>query len=132
MLWPLPGPIILDYLDDTLKNPDDVQQALGLATLGAVPRIKNGATRNGLLLGGSPQAVEAYNVLRTNLQFAAVGDRLGSLLVTSPSPHEGKSLIAANLSVALAQASQAGHPRSCRTATAATTQTLRSEQQRRH
>ena len=45
-------------------------------------------------------------MLRTNLQFAAVADRLGSLLITSPSPHEGKSLTAANLSIALAQASQ--------------------------
>ena len=50
------GAYLLDYLDDTLKNPDDVQQALGLATLGAVPRAKNDAAQNGLLLGGSPQA----------------------------------------------------------------------------
>ena len=34
------GAYLLDYLDDTLKNPDDIQKALGLATLGAVPRIK--------------------------------------------------------------------------------------------
>jgi len=100
------GAYLLDYLDDTLKNPEDVQKTLGLATLGAVPRMDIDATQNGLLLSNSPTVVEAYNVLRTNLQFAAVADRLGSLLVTSSSPHEGKSLTAANLSIALAQASQ--------------------------
>jgi len=101
------GAYLLDYLDDTFKNPEDIQKSLGLATLGAVPRMTTGAAQNGLLLGSAPAAVvEAYNVLRTNLQFAAVGERLGSLLVTSSSPHEGKSLTAANLSIALAQASQ--------------------------
>ena len=100
------GAYLVDYLDDTLKNPEDIQKTLGLATLGAVPRIRMDANQNGLLLDGPPTVVEAYNVLRTNLQFAAVADRLGSLLITSPSPHEGKSLTAANLSVALAQASQ--------------------------
>ena len=100
------GAYLLDYLDDTFKNPEDIQKTLGLATLGAVPRMRTDAAQNGLLLGGPPTVVEAYNVLRTNLQFAAVGERLGSLLVTSASPHEGKSLTAANLSIALAQASQ--------------------------
>jgi polysaccharide biosynthesis transport protein len=100
------GAYLVDYLDDTLKNPEDIQKTLGLATLGAVPRIGTDTDQNGLLLGGPPTVVEAYNVLRTNLQFAAVADRLGLLLITSPSPHEGKSLTAANLSIALAQASK--------------------------
>ena len=100
------GAYLLDYLDDTLKNPEDIQKSFGLATLGAVPRMSTAAAQKGLLLGSPPAVVEAYNVLRINLQFAAVGERLGSLLVTSSSPHEGKSLTAANLSIALAQASQ--------------------------
>ena len=100
------GAYLLDYLDDTLKNPEDIQKSLGLATLGAVPRMSTAAAQKGLLLGSPPAVVEAYNVLRINLQFAAVGERLGSLLVTSSSPHEGKSLTAANLGIALAQASQ--------------------------
>jgi capsular exopolysaccharide synthesis family protein len=43
-------------------------------------------------------------VLRTNLQFAAVDRPLRTLLITSPAPTEGKSLTAANLAVAQAQA----------------------------
>jgi capsular exopolysaccharide synthesis family protein len=100
------GAYLLDYLDDTMKNPADVQEALGLATLGAVPRM-NGPSGQGTLLPESPPpVVESYNVLRTNLLFAAVGQRLRSLLITSSTPNEGKSLTVANLGIALAQSSQ--------------------------
>ncbi len=49
-------------------------------------------------------ATEAYRVLRTNLQFAAVDRRMRTLTVTSPAPSEGKSITAANLAAALALA----------------------------
>ncbi|MCA1553772.1 MAG: CpsD/CapB family tyrosine-protein kinase [Chloroflexi bacterium] len=47
---------------------------------------------------------EAYRLLRTNLQFSGVKNPGGSLLVTSPSPGEGKSTTAANLAAIMAQA----------------------------
>lgn len=46
---------------------------------------------------------EAYRTLRTNLSFYSVDDPIRSLVVTSPSPDEGKSTTAANLAVTLAQ-----------------------------
>ncbi len=96
---------LLEYLDDTLKNPDDVQKALGLTTLGAVPHIGDIEQSALVNLGSGQSAVaEAYRILRTNLQFAAVERPLHTLLITSPAPAEGKSLTAANLGVALAQA----------------------------
>ncbi|MBX5464378.1 MAG: CpsD/CapB family tyrosine-protein kinase [Clostridia bacterium] len=49
-------------------------------------------------------ASEAFRTLRTNLQFAAAGrGRLQVILVTSPGPGEGKSVVAANLAIVLAQ-----------------------------
>jgi polysaccharide biosynthesis transport protein len=95
---------LLDYLDDTLKNPDDVEKALGLTTLGAAPKLEGKAGELAALSGGNSAAAEAYRVLRTNLQFAAAGSPIRTLLVTSPSPGEGKSLTATNLALALAQA----------------------------
>jgi len=47
-------------------------------------------------------AAEAYRALCVNLEFAAVDRTLRTLLVTSPSPREDKSLALANLAVALA------------------------------
>jgi non-specific protein-tyrosine kinase len=95
---------LLEYLDDTLKNPDDVQKELGLTTLGAVPVIENPGDEMVMLSASHSAATEAYRVLRTNLQFAAVDRPLRTLLVGSPAPTEGKSLTVANLGAALAQA----------------------------
>ncbi|NLG84812.1 MAG: CpsD/CapB family tyrosine-protein kinase, partial [Firmicutes bacterium] len=50
----------------------------------------------------SPLA-EAFRVLRTNIQFAAVDRPIRSLLITSAGPAEGKSTTLANLGVARAQ-----------------------------
>jgi polysaccharide biosynthesis transport protein len=49
------------------------------------------------------QVAEAFRSLRTNIQFASVDHPLHTLLVTSPTPAEGKSTVAVNLGVVLAQ-----------------------------
>lgn len=46
---------------------------------------------------------EAFRTLRTNLEFTSPGAPLKSILVSSPGPGEGKSTIAANLAISLAQ-----------------------------
>ena len=46
---------------------------------------------------------EAYRSLRTNIQFASVDKPIQSLLITSIAPSEGKTTVAANLSITLAQ-----------------------------
>lgn len=58
------------------------------------------------LLDPRAPGAEAFRVLRTNLQFLAVDRPLQTLLITSSVPSEGKSLTAANLAVAFAQAGQ--------------------------
>lgn len=51
-------------------------------------------------------AVEAFRSLRTNLEFSTLDTPLHTLLVTSVGPDEGKSTVAANLAVVLAQANK--------------------------
>jgi len=100
----LGGGIALGFeaLDDTVRAPDEVLQQLGLPLLGL---IANHTTAGKQPVSASePRApvVEAFRALRTHIKFSA--DRpLCSILVTSPSPGEGKSLVAANLAVVLAQ-----------------------------
>lgn len=96
---------LAEYLDDVLKNPDDVEKSLGLTTLGAVPAMPgDSAETPAMLEGGHTAITEAYRVLRTNLQFAAVDRPLRTLQISSASPSEGKSVTSVNLAVALAQA----------------------------
>ena len=65
-----------------------------------------GASIIGGLQAHSP-AVEAYRLVRTNLQYLAVDKPLRSIMITSGLPGEGKSLTAANLALSFANAGKA-------------------------
>jgi len=98
---------LLEYLDDTIKTAEDVTNLLDLATLGNVMRIPGiKELRDGLiaLTRSRSPLVEAYRVLRTNLQFSLVGNPSATILITSASPKEGKTTTLANLGVVMAQA----------------------------
>jgi succinoglycan biosynthesis transport protein ExoP len=95
---------VAEYLDDTIKTPDDVRRALGLSTLGAIGRL---AEEDGELIATTrplSPASESFRKLRTNIRFSGLDRPLKTLLVTSPNPTEGKSTAVANLSVVMAQA----------------------------
>ncbi len=98
--------LVLEYLDDTVKTTEDLERRLGVTGLGSVDRFDNVEQRADTLITlkhpRSPIA-EAYRTLRTNLQFALLQRPNGVLVVTSPSPGEGKSTSAVNLAVVLAQ-----------------------------
>ena len=97
--------LLFEYLDDTVKTAEDLETT-GLVALGGVARFPRPRTEAEALMVGSQHrssAVEAYKVLRTNVQFSTL-DRPGqTLLVTSANPGEGKSTTAANLALAIAQ-----------------------------
>ncbi|MFQ5610863.1 MAG: polysaccharide biosynthesis tyrosine autokinase [Anaerolineae bacterium] len=102
----LGGVFLLEYLDDTIKSPDDLSESLGLTTLGAVSRIEGKDYQDKLITAGSPfsPVAEAYRMLRGNIQFMTVDQPARSILVTSPTPTDGKSTTVANLGVVMAQA----------------------------
>jgi polysaccharide biosynthesis transport protein len=100
------GAYLIEYLDDSLKDAEDAKQVFGLPMLATVPEmITEDDAEKLIMLSNTPHpAAEAYRMLRTNLQFAAIDRSLRLLLVTSPSPEDGKSLTAANLSAAYTRA----------------------------
>lgn len=96
---------LLDFLDDTIKNREDVKRMFGLPTLGQVPEHET-PEEVGLFIASQPRSPvsETYRALRTNLEFSSVDYPLKTILVTSAGPGEGKSTVATNLAGALAQA----------------------------
>lgn len=96
--------VLREALDNTLKNPDDIRDATGSATLGAITYDPQTAKRP-LIVSDSPRSVrsEAFRQLRTNLQFVQVDGPLRSLVLTSSVPKEGKSTTACNLAITMAQ-----------------------------
>ncbi|MBI4317853.1 MAG: polysaccharide biosynthesis tyrosine autokinase [Chloroflexi bacterium] len=98
---------LLEYLDDTVKGPEEIETAQKLTTLGVITRIRHIKQRNrGLVTAadGKSTIAEAYRVLRTNFQFAGLASPHSSVVVTSAWPSEGKTTTLANLGVVLAQA----------------------------
>ncbi len=97
------GIFLVEALDDTVKTPDDVTRVTGLPVLGVVAEHDTG--KGDLITVSQPRSpvAEAFRSLRTNIQFASVDHPVQTLLVTSALPSEGKSTVAANLAVALAQ-----------------------------
>jgi capsular exopolysaccharide synthesis family protein len=95
---------LLEYLDDTIKTPDNVQAIAKLPSLAGIARIKGDG--NHLITLSQPRSPisEAFRVLRTGIQFSSVDKPNRTLLITSASPSEGKSTMAANLAVVMAQA----------------------------
>ncbi len=105
LLLAVVGVMLIEYLDDTLKSPEDITRVLQLPTIGSIARIRGG--EDGKLAAAiAPRSsiTEAYRVLRTNIQFSGMDRPVKSILVTSPGPFEGKSITAANLAVVMAQA----------------------------
>jgi capsular exopolysaccharide synthesis family protein len=97
----------VEYFDNRLKTPAAVETHLRLASLGAIPRKRRTLRIGRRLVDYSTPSplVEAFRRLRANVLFASPGG-LKSVVVTSASPNEGKTIIAANLALGLAQAGQ--------------------------
>jgi non-specific protein-tyrosine kinase len=99
------GAFLIEYVEDTVKDPDDVSRTTNLPTIGSLPAIKGQTNSEKLIAVSQPLSpvVEGFRALRTNLQYSAVDKPIQSIMVTSPGPGEGKSLLVANLAVVLAQ-----------------------------
>jgi capsular exopolysaccharide synthesis family protein len=98
---------LLEYLDDTVKTPEDVEQLTELPTLAGIAAYEaDGDAQYSLITRNKPRSpiAEAYRGLRTAIIFTNVDKPTRSILITSPSPAEGKSITAANLGVVMAQA----------------------------
>ncbi len=99
---------LIEYLDDRVRSPEQIDKILKLPVVGLIARMPttNPKSRAGLIAVREPRSpvVEAFRSLRTNIQFAGVDQPIRTLLVTSAGPSEGKSTVAANLAVVMAQA----------------------------
>lgn len=115
--------LMREYLDNTVKTPDDVETLSRLPSLAVVPQFAGpggNGKRNGLLQGFSSnghdkrielvaqhlpksQMSEAFRALRTSILLSQADHPPQVILVTSALPREGKTTAAANLAVTLAQ-----------------------------
>jgi polysaccharide biosynthesis transport protein len=115
--------LFLEYLDDTIRTTEEVENYLQLPALAAIPTIDSMPKRKLLLVGGNTAEeeeeranselliyadsnsalAEAYRQLRTSILLSTAGHAPKSLLITSSLPSEGKTTTATNTAISLAQ-----------------------------
>lgn len=86
--------LLLEFLDDTLKNPEDVEKHLKLAVLGVIPKLADNISISTAYADTRSAFAESYRSVRTSLQFSTSHGVPKTLLITSSSPSEGKSTAA--------------------------------------
>jgi capsular exopolysaccharide synthesis family protein len=123
--------LLQEFFDSTVATPDEVWRSVGLGTLGVVPHLKplnggNGKTRQierkirgreqpfssshnrepakELIISHGPLSIvsESYRTIRASLLLSQAEKPPQVILLTSPSPGEGKTVTSANLAIALA------------------------------
>lgn len=98
---------LYEYLDDAIKSSEELEELHGAPVLGLIPAEKyDKKEKRRLTLVQAPgsAAAEAYRVLRNSLDFVNFEHDIQTVLVSSAAPAEGKSTVAANLAMGLAQA----------------------------
>lgn len=113
--------LFLEYLDDTIRSTEEIENYLQLPALAAIPSFEAMPKRrlalvgadeddkvranSALLIDADPRSAlaEAYRQLRTSILLSTAGHAPKSLLVTSSLPSEGKTTTAANTAISLAQ-----------------------------
>lgn len=97
---------LIEFLDQTVKSSDDLENKLGLPFLGFVPSEKQKKKESeyaALLKQGNILFAENIRSIRTMLDFTLSGNHNAPVLISSSMQGEGKSNLSANLAVALAQ-----------------------------
>lgn len=99
-----------EYMDDTLRSPEEVSEILQLPVLGYIgdmdkPHLRDDKKRNLPYVLAQPRSpvTEAFRSLRANLEFTGLDHPIKTLLITSSTLSEGKTTIATNLAVVMSQ-----------------------------
>ncbi len=96
---------LLEYMDNTITDPDTVERRLGLVTLGVIERLESDSPKDiyqGLINHGRSAFAEGFRAVRAALLLASADEPPKSVLITSMNPEEGKTTVAANIALALA------------------------------
>jgi capsular exopolysaccharide synthesis family protein len=95
----------VEYLDDTLRSPSDVERILGLPVLGYIADIGKPGKPGILHVSVFPRSLiaEAFRNLRSGIELSEGERAPRTILVTSSRPGEGKTTIASNLAAVFAQ-----------------------------
>jgi len=95
----------IEYLDNTIKSPEEVEAKLGVPVLGVVPLLESGEENIEEIIQKEPQSVfaESYKTIRTAILLSSADKPPKNILITSMGPEEGKTVTSVNLAMTIAR-----------------------------
>ncbi len=96
--------LFIEYLDNTVKSTDELEQRFGVTVLGTIQEAKKGESIESIVKDNTRSPIsESYRLIRSSLLLSAADHPPRTLLVTSVGPQEGKTTTSINLARTLAQ-----------------------------
>jgi len=112
--------LLLELIDHTFKKPEEVEKMLGINVIGTIPAFDGGKRGKkkakdekelqeqylkNLIVHNNPKSAsaEAFRELRTNLYYSSVDSEVKTIVVTSPTLGDGKTVTTVNLAITLAR-----------------------------
>jgi len=94
-----------EYLDNTIKSPDEIERRFGMSVLGVVPLMETSEGNIEQTVVNDPQNViaENYKTIRTAVLLSSADMPPQNILITSMGPEEGKTVTSTNLAITIAQ-----------------------------
>ena len=95
----------VEYLDQTVKSPEEIESRLGVPVFGLVPLFasQDRNIESAVISDPTSPFAENYKAIRTCLLLSSADKPPKHILMTSASPEEGKTITSINLAAAIAQ-----------------------------
>ncbi len=93
----------IEFLDDTIRDPEKITSLTGIPVLATISRHEQVANEPITQAHPRSPVSESFRSLRTNVKYASVDKPIRRLIISSPTPEDGKTTITSNLAIALAQ-----------------------------
>ncbi len=97
--------LFLEYLDNTIKTPDDIEERYELPVLSTITKSKDKKQPPYKVVLEKPSSAlaESFKTLRTSVLLSSAGSPPQTIMVTSMAPQDGKTTIACNLAASIAE-----------------------------
>jgi succinoglycan biosynthesis transport protein ExoP len=95
----------IEYLDNTIKSPEDVETRLRVPVLGVVPLLESKEENIEEMILREPQSLyaESYKTVRTAVLLSSATKPPQNIQITSMGPEEGKTVTSVNLAITIAR-----------------------------
>ncbi len=95
----------IEYLDNTIKSPEDVETRLRVPVLGVVPLLESKEENIEEMILREPQSLyaESYKTVRTAVLLSSATKPPQNIQITSMGPDEGKTVTSVNLAITIAR-----------------------------